>query len=116
MVKQILENTVRQMEAERDRQLACVKEKVTREKIVPHNREVDEMRDKAIAELSSALNTEIAELQERFNSEKEKLVEIGEKDKTAFANTAYATESALVAKKYDDAIRELKAQIAKIKE
>jgi hypothetical protein len=116
MVKQHFENTIKQLQADKDRQVALTKEKVTREVIIPHNNEVNQSRDKAIAELTSQLNADIAKLQEKFAIEKQSLINVGEKNKTDFAETTIATETAIVSKQYDDAIRDLEALIAKIKE
>lgn len=116
MVKQVYQNAINQLSSERERQVALTKEKVTREVIIPHNNEVNQSRDKAIAELTATLNAEIAKIQQKFAAEKQSLIDVGEKNKTDFAETTLATESAIVAAKYDGAIHELEALIAKIKE
>lgn len=116
MVKQHFENAIKQIEADRERQIALVKEKVTREQIIPHNNEVNHSRDNAVAELTQKLNEDIAKLQEKFAIEKQALVEMGEKNKSEYAETAISTETAIVSKQYDEAIRDLQALIAKIKD
>ena len=116
MVKQVYQNAINQLVSEKDRQVALVKEQKTREVIIPHNNEVNQSRDKAIAELNAALNEDIAKLQQKFAAEKQNLIDVGEKNKTEFAEITLATESAIVAAKFDGAIRDLEALIAKIKE
>jgi 3-dehydroquinate synthase class II len=116
MVKQVYQNAINQLASEKDRQVALVKERVTREVIIPHNNEVNQSRDKAIAELTATLNAEIAKLQQKFAVEKQALIDVGEKNKAEFAENTLATESAIVSAKYDGAIHELEALIAKIKE
>jgi uncharacterized membrane-anchored protein YhcB (DUF1043 family) len=116
MVKQHFENTINQLKAEKERQVSVVRERVTREQIIPHNNEVNQSRDKAIAELSAKLNSDITKLQEQFAIEKQALIDVGEKNKNDFANTAISTETAIISKKYDDAIADLNALINKIKE
>ena len=116
MVKQVYQNAVNQLKAEKERQVALTKEKVTREVIIPHNNEVNQSRDKAIAELTNTLNAEMSKLQEKFAAEKQHLIDVGEKNKADFASTTLATESAITSAKYDGAIHELESLIAKIKE
>ena len=116
MVKQVYQNAINQLASEKDRQVALVREKVTREVIIPHNNEVNQSRDKAIAELTATLNAEIAKLQQKFADEKQALIDVGEKNKKEFAETTVATESAMVSARYDSAIHELEALIAIIKE
>lgn len=116
MIKVYLEETVEKIKAERERQVAIVKEKVTREKIVPFNQEIDRAREKAIAELQSKLNSAIVAHQEQFAKEKQALIEAGEKKKTENANTVITTEIGVVTIEYDRAISKLNEQIQEIKE
>jgi hypothetical protein len=116
MIKVYLEETVEKIKAERERQVAIVKEKVTREKIVPFNQEIDRAREKAIAELQSKLNSAIVAHQEQFAKEKQALIDAGEKKKTENANTVITTEIGVVTIEYDRAISKLNEQIQEIKE
>lgn len=116
MVRQHYENAIKNIQAEKERAIAQAKDRVTREKILPHNAEVNQDRDKALAELSSQLNADIAKLQEKFNIEKQALIDVGEKNKTDFANAAIETEVALVSMACDQAISDLQTLISKLKE
>ena len=116
MVKQHFENTVRQLEAEKERQLAVVRDKAMREIVAPHNAEVDQSRAKAIQELSAQLNAEITSLQERFAIEKQALIDVGEKNKVEFAEATIANETAAICREYDTAIANMQALIAKCHE
>ena len=71
MINQILEQTVSQLEAQKSRDIATAKERVTREKIIPYNNDINKSRDNAIAELQSKLNEQIASLQKKFNEDKQ---------------------------------------------
>ena len=116
MIKQILENTIRNLENERTQRIAQVSQAVMSEKVAPHNREIDTAREKAIAELSTALNQKIVALQEDFSAQKQLLVEKGEKNKAEFAKTAIATETSLIELEYNNAIKAIQTQIEKLGE
>lgn len=116
MIKAHLENAVRQILAEKEKLAKQVTERITREVVMPHNAEVDKLRDNAIAELTQKLNAEIAALQEKFNKEKQVIIEASEKNKSNFASTAISTEVYNVTSTCDKVVEELNAQIEKLKE
>lgn len=116
MVRKHFENTIQQLKTDKDRQLALVRERVTREIIIPHHNEIKQSRDNAIAELNQKLQNDIRKLQEQFAIERQALIDVGEKNMEDFANNTIATETALVAAQYDEAIKNLEALISKIKE
>ena len=115
-IKAYLEQAVRNLEAEKEREVAVIKERVTREKIVPYNQEADKGRDLAIAELQQNMNEDITARQAKFVKEKQAIVEENEKRKENNANTVLATETYEVTGKYDKAIAKLNEQIADLKE
>ena len=80
-IKMHLEQTVKALETEREKEVAIIKERVTREKIIPFNQEMDISRDKAIAEKQQALNETIVSHQEHFAKEKKEIIEAAEKKK-----------------------------------
>ncbi len=116
MVKQHFENTVQQLKADRERQIAIVKDRVTREIIVPHHSEINMSRDKAIQELNAKLQDDIRKLQEKFAIDKKALIDVGEKNKLDFAESAIASETAIFCAQYDKAIADIEALISKLKE
>jgi hypothetical protein len=115
-VKTHLEQAVKNLEAERDREAAIVKDRVTRETIIPYNQDLDAARDKAIAELQQNLTGEIANLQEKFAKEKKAIFEANERKKENNANSVISTETYSVVVKYDKAIAKLNEQIADLKD
>lgn len=115
-IRSYLEQTVRTLEAEREREVQIIKERVTREKILAYNQEADKGRDLAIAELQQNLNEDIAKRQEKFAKEKQAIFEENEKRKEKNANAVLATETYEVTGKYDKAIAKLHEQIADLKE
>jgi hypothetical protein len=115
-VKLHLEQAVKSLESEREREVAIIKERVMRETIIPYNKEMDIARDKAIAELQNELNSNIAALQEEFARKKKEIFEANEKKKESNATSVITTESYTVTVKYDKAISKLNEQIADLKE
>ena len=115
-IKSNLEQTIRNLEAEKEREVAVIKERVTREKIIPYNQEADKGRDLAIAELQSNLNEDINARQVRFTKEKQAIFDENEKRKENNANSVLATETYSITGKYDKAIAKLNEQIADLKE
>lgn len=116
MFKQILENAIVSIEQQRAREIDAVKDRLMREVIAPHNNEINQSRDKAIAELNSQLTTTISGLQQKFSEQKQELYDAGEKEKKQFADVAIATETAIVNDRADKAIEKLKELINNIKE
>lgn len=115
-IKAHLEQAVKSLEAEKEREVAIVKDKATREKIVPYNQEADKGRDLAIAELQASLNEDITARQAKFAKEKKEIFDENEKRKENNANAVLATETFSVSVEYDKAIAKLNEQIAELKE
>lgn len=113
-IKAHLEQTVKALEAEKEREISTVKDRALREKIAPFNQDIDVSREKAIAELQTTLNGKIVALQENFAKDKQALVEAGEKKKQDNASMVLATETSVVTIAYDKAICKLKEQIAEL--
>lgn len=115
-IKVHLEQAVKSLEAEKQTVANAVKEKVTREKIIPYNQEIDIARDKAIAEKQGSLNATIVAHQERFAKEKQEIITAAENKKAENANAVITTETYAVTVEYDKAISKLNEQIADLKE
>lgn len=115
-IKQHFENALKNIEADKERAIATAREKVTREKIIPNNSELDRLRAEAINARTAQLNQDIAKLQETFASERQAIIEASEKKKTDFANQVISVEIAVVEQEYNNAITVLKKQISEIKE
>ena len=115
-IKAHLETAVKALEAEREREVAIIKDKTTREKIVPYNQELDVARDKAIAEKQSALNATILAHQEQFAKDKKEIIDAAEKKKQENATAVITTEAYTVTCEYDKAIAKLKEQIEELKQ
>ena len=115
-IKTHLEEAVRKIENEKAREIAIVKDKVTREKIVPFNMEIDKARDAAILQKQSEMSEHIAAHQEAFAKEKQSYIDAAEKKKADNAEAVITSETAVVVAEYDRHIAKLNAQIQEIKE
>lgn len=116
MIKAFLEQAIKNIEVEKEQQVAIVKDRVTREKIAPYNADIDNSRAKALKEIEDELNAKIVELTMAYEAKKQEIIKLAEENKKANAETVLASELAVVTVKFDSAIAELNAQIAKIKE
>ena len=115
-IKVNFESLIKNLERERDNEVALIKDRATKEIIVPFNQEIDVARDKAIAEKQQELSANIMVLQEKFAKERQQIIEAAEKKKTDNANSVLATETYTVTGKYDKEITYLKERIAELKE
>lgn len=116
MIKAYLEQAVKSIEVEREKQVSIIKDRVVREKIAPYNAEVDNYRAKALTEIDNELNAKIVELKAEYEAKKAELIKLGEEKKKANAESVLASELAVVTVEFDSAISKLNAQIAEIKE
>ena len=113
-IKAQLEQVIRNLEVEREREVAIIKEKAMSEKVAPYNKEADNGRDLAIAELQQNMIEEISAIQEKFTKEKQAIIEENERRKEN--NTSAVLTSAVyeVTAKYDRAISKLKTHIEEL--
>lgn len=126
-IKQYLEEAMQKVIAEKDREVAVAKQKCTQEKIAPHNAEIDNASNNAIAKLQKeftdkssaeqqAHNARIAQLQKEFTEKKQEIAEAGIAEKQEFARVTIATDTAEILVKYDSAIAKIREQIQALEE
>lgn len=115
-IKVYLEEAVKRLQVERDRAVAMVNERVTREQIVPFNIEIDKARDSAISQRNEELNAKIKELQEAFALERQSFIDSAEKKKAEHAQAVKETETAIVVAEYDKHIKRLTEQLSEVSE
>lgn len=115
-IKQHIENAIKNIEAEREREIAVVKDRVTRDKIVPNNAEIERHKTDAINALTQKLNENISQLQQQYAADKNAIVEASEKKKSEFAQTVIQTETSVVRLEYDNKIKQLTDIAGTIKE
>ena len=115
-IKQHAENALKNMQAERDRELAIARERVTREKIVPNNQEVDSAMAKAMEEITKQRDEAISQVQAQFSDNRTALIEEAARQKNTFAERVMAEETAVINAKYDSAEADLAAIIEKYSE
>jgi hypothetical protein len=115
-IKTCLEEAIKKVEIERDRQAQVAKDRAMRERIIPFNAEIDKARDEAIAQRQNALNAELKAQQENFAKERQSFFEAAEKKKSENAEVVISSETAIVVAEYNRHISKLQAQLADIKE
>ena len=108
MYKQIYENAIAQIEANRVRDIEVAKQKATQDQIVPFNRDIDISLRDAIAELQSQHTAKIAQLQHAFEAEKNALAEAANNKKAVNAETVIATAVSVINAEADAAIANLR--------
>lgn len=108
MFKQIYENAVAQIEANRQREIEMAKQKAMQEQVVPFNRDIDNSLRDAIAELQSQHNEKIAHLQKAFESEKISLTNAASEKKVSYAEGAINSAVSVINAEADAAIAHLR--------
>lgn len=115
-IKVHIEEAIKKLQIEKERAVVSVKERVTREQIVPFNMEIDKARDSAIAQRNEELNEDIKARQEAFALERQSFIESAEKKKADNAKTLLETETAIVAAEYDKHIERLRELLKEVNE
>lgn len=113
MIKNIYENAIAQLEADKNRECEIARQKAMQEKVVPYNAEVDASLRDAIAALQNQHNTKVMELQHAFEAEKKAMVEAAAKRKSDFAESTMASATSLIEHETKKAIDHLKTFIDK---
>lgn len=106
---------IAQIEEIKKSQIASITANLTREQIAPFNKEIEDLRVKAEAELNAKLEKDIQKLRENCENKKKELRELGEKKKAKFAEDLISKETKKIVQECDKSIAELNAQIRKIK-
>ena len=115
-IKQHFEAALAAIQGERERAVAVARDRITREKITPHNQEVDKSMNEAIVEITKQRDVAIANVQAKFNEDRQSLIDEGARQKNTFAERAIAAEIAVIDAQYDEAIRVTLEQIQKYTE
>lgn len=108
MYKQIFDETIAKIEADRQRNIEIAKQKALQEQVVPFNRDIDNSLRDAIAELQHQHNEKIAQMQQAFEAEKKALAEAASHKKTAYAETTMAAAVLTINAEADTAIAKLR--------
>lgn len=108
MYRQIIDEAIAKIEANRQRDIEVAKQKTMQEQIIPFNRDMDESLRKAISELQTQHTAKIANIQQAFEAEKQALVEAANSKKNSFAETAIETAVFAINAEADGAISKLR--------
>lgn len=125
-INKYIENTISQIKAERDREIAVVKQRITAEKIAPANAEVDKKKNESVVALNSwfeqekskltlEFNAKMQELQKKYEGDRNAILDGAEKKKQENAETIITMETCEINGKYEKAIAQLTA-ILEVKE
>ena len=115
-----IQSTIQQIKAEQEREISTIRDKVTREKIVPFNQEIDRDKSQSIAMLDKWLsdqkmaltgtyNESLAKLQAKYNEDKKIVEETAEKKKIENANAVIETAIYEIKSKCEETIAKLNA-------
>lgn len=115
-IKAHLEQAIKSLQTEKQSVANAVKERVTREKILPYNQDIDMARDKAIEEKQANLNATIVAHQEQFAKDKREIIEAAQKKKEENAASVITSETYMATVEYDKAIAKLTEQVAELKD
>jgi hypothetical protein len=125
-INKYIENTISQIKAERDREIAVVKQRITAEKIAPANAEIDKKKNESVVALNSwfeqekskltlEFNAKMQELQKKYEGDRNSILDGAEKKKQENAETIITMETCEINGKYEKAIAQLTA-ILEVKE
>lgn len=113
MFDQILQNAIAQIEATRQRHITECKQKVTQEKIVPFNAEIDASLRAAIAEVQQETANKITAIQQEFDATRKCMQDAAENKKSAFANQSLEEAVAMINIEADTTIAHLQSKLHK---
>lgn len=108
MAKQQIEKAIREIELEKEQAVRVAEQKITQEKLVPYNIEIDREKETAVQELSTKFNNDIKTLQEKYNADKNIIINACEEKKSNNAKIVLDTELQSIRTSYDVIINSLK--------
>jgi hypothetical protein len=113
MFEQIIQNAIAQIEATRQRHITDCKQKVTQEKIVPFNAEIDSSLRAAISEVQQETANKITAIQQEFEATKKRMQEVAEAKKSAFATQTIEEAIAMINLEADTTIAHFQSKLHK---
>lgn len=113
MFEQIIQNAIAQIESERQRKIAECKQRVTQEKIVPFNAEIDSALRAAFAEVQQDAANKIAAIQQEVEATKKHMQEAAEAKKATYATSATEEALSLINYEADTTIAHLQSKLPK---
>ena len=105
MIKQILENTIKNIESQKNNELQSAKSIAIQQKVNPFCVEIDDAYKNAVNEMAL-----------KFEQDKKALFEAGEKKKLEYKERVIQEVSNAISYKYDLSIAKLKKQIEELGE
>jgi hypothetical protein len=113
MVKKIYENTIAQIQAERQRNAEIAKQRAIQEQVNPFNSDIDTSLRVALEKLQKDLNEKIQKLQVEFTNTKQNMIDAAAQRKADYAESVINAAVAIVNEEADKAISHLQHYINK---
>lgn len=110
-IKDIYKQAIASLSNEKAQKVEQMKQVAMREKIAPHNEEVDKKLAEAIKELTEKHNQTVLNLQSQFNAEKQRFIELADTEKKGFAEKTINAECELVRIEYETAIAHIREKL-----
>lgn len=107
MISQYLQQSIRNIQAEKENAVKAAIAKVTAEEIAPFNAQIDKMRDNALQEKANEHNKAVAALSQQLARERQEILAAAEKKKKENAELVIARETAAITIAYDKAVTKL---------
>ena len=110
-IKDIYRQAINSLTNEKAQKVEQINEVVMREKVLPHNEEVDKKLAEAIKELKEKLDQNVLTLQNEFNAERQRFVDMADTEKKSFAEKTINAECELVRIEYETAISHIREKL-----
>ena len=114
MIVDIYKDCLTRLQNEKLAQINIVTEQSIREKVVPHNQDIELKKANAIKEKTEQYNKAIAELKLKLDSDIKKINSDVETDKANFRETTIATDTAITSAYYDTQIQKVQSLIEQL--
>lgn len=110
-IKDIYRQAINSLTNEKAQNVEQIKQVVMREKVLPHNEEVDKKLAEALKELKEKLDQNVLTLQNQFNAERQRFVDMADTEKKGFAEKTINAECELVRIEYETAISHIREKL-----
>lgn len=111
MIVDIYKECLVKLQNEKQVKIKDIADKAMREKVVPHNQDIDLKKANAIKERTEKYNKDVAELKAKLDSDIAQINTDVERDKASYRETTIATDTAIESAKYDTEIQKVQSLI-----
>lgn len=111
MIKNYIEQAIRNLEAEKAQKIGEAESRVLAGKVAQYYGEADKKRDAEVSELTISYNEAVSELQKKYSNDKQVILDKYAADKLAYKENAVLSETSTLAYEYDKHIAKLQEMI-----